>query len=129
MIQINTVPSVPSTEYSAGFLQGMVTRMEMSFCKYGAVADAYPNKVDAIASLKRRLEKYEETGNTEYLMDAGNFCMIEFMCPKHPNAYFKAEDSANSIGRVHATGIESQAANTIQRESQRVGGFYKRDGD
>lgn len=118
-----------ATEVSVAFVRGMAARMCMSFEKYGAVAEAYPEKVDALASLEKRIEKYKATGNTEYLMDAANFCMIEYMRPRHKDAHFKAEDSAASPGRVDHTGIQSQAANTIGRENVRVGGFYKRDGD
>lgn len=93
-------PSVPESENSQPFHQGMVDRMGVSFCKYGAVRDAYPHRVDAIESLKKRLERYERDGNTEWLMDVANFAMIEFMHPKHPEAHFRATDSKESPGRV-----------------------------
>lgn len=93
-------PNVPETEFSRPFAQGMADRMAMSYFKYGAVAEAYPKRVNAIASLRQRLDWYERTGNTEYLMDAANFAMIEFMHPRHPDAHFKAEDSARSPGRM-----------------------------
>lgn len=91
---------VLKTEFSENFVQKMRNRMIASYYKYGPVAKGYPENVDAIASLKVRLEKYEETGNTEYLCDVGNFAMIEFMLPRHPKAHFKAEDSDASPGRV-----------------------------
>ena len=91
--------SAPMSEFSPDFVQGMADRMAMSYYKYGALAAAYPNKVDAIESLKLRIQKYEETGNTEFLMDAGNFAMIEFMRPRHPEAFFKATDSTEAPGR------------------------------
>lgn len=91
--------SVPSSEFCQKFIQGMADRMGVSFHKYGKVADAYPEKVDAIASLKRRLEKYERDGNTEWLMDVSNFAMIEFMHPRHKDAHFEATDSKASPGR------------------------------
>jgi hypothetical protein len=99
VITLKTTPSAPSTEYSVEFLQGMVSRMEMSYFKYGAVADGFPHKLDAIASMKARLERYERTGNLEYLMDAANFLMIEFMHPRHADAHFTPEDSSKSPGR------------------------------
>ena len=37
--------------------------MATSFFKYGAVAEAYPSKVDALDSLQRRLNAYQDTGN------------------------------------------------------------------
>ena len=66
---ITLPPNVPETEFSEKFAQGMADRMAVSFCKYGAVKEAYPHRVDAIASLKARLERYERDGNTEWLMD------------------------------------------------------------
>lgn len=89
----------PITEYSHDFIQGMLNRMGVSFTKYGAIKDGYPNKVNAVKSLELRLKKYRETGNTEYLMDVANFAMIEFKYPAHKKAYFKAEDSNKSPGR------------------------------
>lgn len=96
---IKLPPNVPLSEFSDAFTQGMADRMAVSYCKYGAVKDAYPSRVDAIASLKKRLERYEETGNTEWLMDVANFAMIEFMHPRHPDAHFRATDSRESPGR------------------------------
>lgn len=83
----------------------MVNRMAVSFHKYGAVADAYPSKVDAVESLRQRLQKYEETGNTEWLIDAANFAMVEFIRPSHPDAHFKGTDSSESPGRTKLDGL------------------------
>jgi hypothetical protein len=137
LIEITTVRGIPDTEFSPAFVQGMHDRMDVSYCKYGAVAEAYPARVDAIASLKKRLERYEQDGNTEWLMDVANFAMIEFMHPRHPNAHFDATDADRSPGRVWNSGSETDAANTTSRENQRrggsdrttAGGFYSREGD
>lgn len=90
------------TEFSEKFTEGMKERMVVSFYKYGPLVDAYPEKVDAIGSLMQRLRKYADTGNTEYLMDAANFAMIEFMRPRHPNAHFEPTDDDGSPGRIAA---------------------------
>ena len=119
---------VPDSEFSIRFVQGMADRMAVSFHKYGLVADAYPSKVDAIASLKKRLELYEGTGNAEWLMDASNFAMIEFMCPRHPSAHFRSTSSDESPGRKIGDNF-TKAANTTNDEAARVGGFYKKEGD
>lgn len=108
-VTIETV--APTTEYSQKFLDGMLARMAMSFFKYGKVADAYPRKVNALDSLRLRLDKYAETGNTEYLMDAANFAMIEFMCPSRPDAHYTPTDSDGSPGRVGNHGGVNQNAN------------------
>ncbi len=128
---------VPTSEFSIPFVQGMADRMGMSYFKYGLVSEAYPSKVDAIASLKKRLQKYEETGNTEWLMDVGNFAMIEYMYPKHAKAHFEPTDSDQSPGRTWHAGSETANANTVSRENVRrggsntktSGGFYKSEGD
>jgi hypothetical protein len=99
-LDIKLAVNVPASEFSERFTQGMADRMSVSFCKYGRVAEAYPARVDAIASLKARLEKYEQTGNTEWLMDVANFAMIEYMHPRHNRAHFRATDSKESPGRV-----------------------------
>jgi hypothetical protein len=108
--RVKTSDTVPQSEFSTTFVQGMYDRMAVSFHKYGKVADAYPTKIDALASLKVRLERYVETGNTEWLMDAANFAMIEFMRPRHPKAHFKATDE-DATGRVKVSGVHSTKHN------------------
>ena len=92
--------SVPQSEFCEEFVQGMADRMGVSYFKYGAVADAYPDRVDAIKSLKKRLERYEADGNTEWLMDVGNFAMIEFILPRHEKAHYRPTSSEESPGRA-----------------------------
>ena len=99
IVMLNWPDGAPTSEFCTQFLQGMLDRMAVSYAKYGLVADAYPHKVDAIRSLQARLDKYAQTGNTEYLMDAGNFAMIEFMKPKHEDAYYEPTDVKGSPGR------------------------------
>lgn len=103
--------AVPKTEWSRDFIEGMLARMTVSFFKYGALADAYPHDVDAVASLKKRLEKYEEDGNVEWLMDVANFAMIEFMRPRHPDAHYTPQDSDTSPGRVDNRGKDRHDEN------------------
>lgn len=97
---MNKDENVPESEFSDSFVEGMYHRMAVSFFKYGAVANAYPHRVNALESLQLRLKKYEETGNTEFLIDAANFAMIEFMHPAHKEAHYKSTDSDESPGRV-----------------------------
>ncbi len=92
--------SILATEFSEDFIAGMKSRMEMSYYKYGPIRDAYPHKVSALESLRKRLDKYEESGNTEWLLDIANFAMIEFMLPSHRNAHFRATKAEESPGRA-----------------------------
>ena len=121
---VKRAKGVPDSEYSDRFDQGRYDRMAISYFKYGLVAEAYPARVDAIASLKKRLEKYEQDGNTEWLMDVGNFAMIEYMHPRHPKAHFRATDSDESPGRAWNSGTVTDAANTTSRENIRRGGSH-----
>lgn len=91
-----------ATETSRRFHDLMDAAMLVSFYKYGPVAEGYPERVNAIESLKLRLDKYAATGNAEYLVDVANFAMIEFMHPKHEQAFYQATDKDGSPGRVAA---------------------------
>lgn len=84
-----------STEYSYHFDKIRQDMLCVSFYKYGPMQENYKTEktIDAIGSLKKRLQKYEETGNTEFLADIANFAMIEFMYPQHPKAHYKPTDS------------------------------------
>lgn len=95
------------SECSPEFLQGMLARMDVSFHKYGPLKDAYPHKVNALQSMQKRLALYEETGNKEWLMDAANFLMIEFMRPSRKDAHMRATDSDESPGRAWHNGTKT----------------------
>jgi hypothetical protein len=96
-----TNEDILKTEFSPKFMELMKNRMIMSFYKYGPVRQNAGDKlVNEVESLKLRLKKYEQTGNTEYLVDVANFAMIEFMFPSHPKAFFKATDANGSPGLV-----------------------------
>ncbi|MEZ0060886.1 hypothetical protein ABIF26_006429 [Bradyrhizobium elkanii] len=95
---MNEISKVLATEFSEQFVQGMRDRMVVSFYKYGKVADA-AGKVNMVASLTDRLRKYAETKNTEFLIDAANFAMIEFMFPSVEGAFFAGTDDDQSPGR------------------------------
>lgn len=64
------------------FVRGMINRMIVSYHKYGPLKLAYPHKVNAVESLRQRVDEYRKTGNTEWLIDAANFAMIHFIASK-----------------------------------------------
>lgn len=109
------------------FLQAMVDRMAMSYYKYGDLRDAYPHKVNALESLRMRLTRYEETGNTEWLIDAANFAMIEFMRPRHQRAHYRATEAEESPGRM-VQGRQTPDANTAGHH-RGIGQYYRHEGD
>lgn len=83
------------TEYSEKFDEIRQNMMIMSYYKYGPLKDNYGNYkcMNAIENLKIRLQKYIDTGNTEYLADVANFAMIEFMNPQIEGACYKPTDN------------------------------------
>ncbi len=90
-----------SQEYSEKFDKLRKNRVETSFYKYGPVRRNFSTgNVQAIPTLERCLQKYKDTGNTEYLCDLANYAMFEFMYPQHPNAHFRETDSNESAGIV-----------------------------
>lgn len=138
MTCISVTIIVPDTEFSVPFVQGMASRMAISYSKYGHVNEESVKKFDPLLNLEARLARYRETGNTEWLMDVGNCAMIEFMFPQHPGAHFHDTDSDESPGRsLRSTGAMTQQANTHDVENRRLGcahgatagGFYRHEGD
>lgn len=108
---MSEIEKVLETEFCEPFVQGMRDRMVVSFYKYGKVADA-AGKINMIASLTDRLRKYAETKNTEFLIDAANFAMIEFMFPSVEGAFFAGTDDDQSPGRrVAKTGVVDKRDN------------------
>ena len=89
------------TEYSDEFDRLRQNRVAVSFYKYGLAKINFGEKlVDAIGCVEKCINKYKKTGNTEYLCDAANYLMFEYMYPQKEGAYFKATDSSESAGIV-----------------------------
>lgn len=91
-----------TSEANEQFLQGMLDRVDVGFHKYGAIEKGAP-KVNLTQCAINCMRKYASTGNTEYLIDASNYLMFEFMHPKHPEAHFKPTDDAGSTKRIAAS--------------------------
>lgn len=92
---------VLSKEYSEEFDKLRKNRVEMSFYKYGPARKNFATgNVQAIPTMELCVKKYRETGNREYLVDAANYLMFEYMYPQHPKAHFRATSSEESAGIV-----------------------------
>lgn len=85
------------TEYCKKFDEIRKNMMVTSYFKYGPLKDNYGTYkcMDAIGNIKKRLDKYIETGNTEFLADVANFAMLEFMHPSIEGAKYQPTDSGN----------------------------------
>ena len=91
-------PILPATEYSEEFDEKRKHAIMVSYHKYGSAKENFKKgMVDAIGSLKKNLKKFEETGNTEYLVDVANYAMFRFMYPQGNESY-RPTDSNQSAG-------------------------------
>ena len=85
-------------EYSIEFDEKRKNAILVSYHKYGPSKENFKKgMVDAIGSLKKNLKKFEETGNTEYLVDVANYAMFRFMYPQGNESY-RPTDSNGSAG-------------------------------
>ena len=89
------IEEILNTEYSERFDKIRKDMMVMSYYKYGPMKDNYDKFkcMDVIGNIEKRLEKYRQTGNTEFLADVANFAMIEFMYPSIDGAKYIPTDS------------------------------------
>lgn len=87
----------PRLDY-ADAVQKMYNRMAVSEHKYGPLENNYPEPKNSLANAKERLQMYLDTGNTEWLLDAANQIVIEFLFPTVEGAHFRATDSDESPG-------------------------------
>ena len=88
------------TDYSKPFDDKRKALICQSYYKYGKASRNFATgNVDAIGSLERCLEKFKQTGNTEYLCDIANYAMFRYMFPQN-GEYFKHTDSDDSAGIV-----------------------------
>jgi len=71
----------------------MQNRMAMSEHRYGDVFENYPSRADALKECAKRIQRYTKTHNTECLLDAANFLLIEATCSRFRDAHFTATDS------------------------------------
>lgn len=101
-------------------LQLMANRMAVSHFKYGNMAKNAGAGCDDMTGGRERLWMYDgegepsvrgkkgNTGNTENLIDAANFFIIEYLFPRHSKAHFKAQTSAQSPGLFFPEKEEAQ---------------------
>lgn len=89
------IKKILATEYSEEFDAIRKNMMVVSYFKYGAMKENYEKFkcMDALGNIEKRIEKYKETGNTEFLADVANFAMIEFMYPSVEGAKYVPTDS------------------------------------
>jgi hypothetical protein len=119
-MKINWPNGTPEDQFSLDFVQKMANRMVQGFHKYGPI-ELGVGGIDRMKSLRQRLERYEETGNTEWLVDAANMAMIQFILDGPEK--FTATRTEESPGLAKSTGGQLYSTARID------GKFYRRNGD
>lgn len=85
-------------EYSDRFDELRQNRVEVSYYKYGTASDNFGMKlVNALESHDMCVKKYLKTGNTEYLCDAANYLMFEFMYPQREGAFLSLQTAEKAL--------------------------------
>jgi hypothetical protein len=82
-----------ATQWSSKFEQYMRNRLVIGGIRYETFDEKRRgHSYRLLDSVRKRLDRYEQTGNQEYLVDSANCLMIEFECPTVPGTHFHATD-------------------------------------
>lgn len=87
------------SEWNAHFETLMRNRLIMGAFRYGLFHSEEKGAYDCVGSMYRRILRYHETGNLEYLVDVANLAMIEFTEGRHPNRHFAAIDDGEHTAK------------------------------
>lgn len=90
--QVSSYEELKESEWSEEFERLMRNRLIIGALRYGRLGAANKPQYDRINSMIKRLTKYQETGNKEFLVDVANICLLEFVECNHPNQHFHAID-------------------------------------
>lgn len=100
------------TEYDKQLDEIRKNMVLQSFYKYGPAKHNFgEHLVDPIDTCERCVKKYLGSHNKEYLADAMNYLMFEWMYPGFDDAFYKQTDSDESAG------ISGMSYNEIKKES------------
>lgn len=69
----------------------MRNRLIMGAIRY-RVWEGERGEHDYAGEIIKRAQRYIDTGNLEHLVDAANFCLVEFVTSRHPKKHFRASD-------------------------------------
>lgn len=107
-----------SKEYSEKVDKMRKALVEQSYYKYGSAAVNFGRRlVNALETSEKCVEKYNKTHNKEYLLDAMNYLMFEYMYPSYDDAYFHYTNSDESAGIAGMSILE------MERMKENDGGF------
>lgn len=96
------IAELQGSQWSDEFEKLQRNRLIVGAFRYGTAFQNDPSRknYNRVASIIKRLELYNETGNTELLVDCANLCMLEFVEGDHPLKHFKAADDGEHMKRA-----------------------------
>lgn len=97
-LRMETRKDILKRDFSEDFVEKMRNAIEMSHYKYGWAGKTYPELAQARKCIQERLDLYNRTHNKEYLVDIGNFAMLEYLYPSYKDARYTPTDSCDSPG-------------------------------
>ena len=92
-----TFEELQQSEWSVDFEKLMRNRLIMGAMRYGRIGAKNKPKYDRINSMIKRLTKYQESGNKEFLVDVANLCLLEFVECNHLNEHFNSIDDGEHV--------------------------------
>ena len=101
-------------DFSAEFVAKMKNAILTSHYKYGWMSKTYPELAQAYKCIRERLDLYEKTHNTEYLVDIANFAMIEYKHPAFPDSCYTPTDSDKSPGLAGGISYKELMEGTVE---------------
>jgi hypothetical protein len=102
-VERSKCPPAPSydelwnTQWCYEFATYMRNRLIMGFFRYGDIHKNNTTTEAKIASIRKRVDLYEQNGNLEHLVDIANIAMVEFMHSTHPKKHFDSVDDGTHI--------------------------------
>lgn len=86
--------NIPAKRFLPPFVALMFNRLRVGYYRYGHDDHRTGIEYDLAREAGKRLVLYQETGNLEFLVDAANYCALEFVFGKHSNRHFEAHDDS-----------------------------------
>lgn len=96
----HSIDNLKKSEWSEEFETLMRNRLIMGAIRYGKLGASNKPQYDRISSMILRLKNYQETRNTEFLVDVANLCLCEFVEGIHPNKHFNAIDDGEHVKKI-----------------------------
>lgn len=89
------------SEWLPKFEQLMRNRLIMGAYRYGKLGVPDKSQYDRIKAIQFHLDKYQEEGNTEHLVDIANLALCEFAEGNHPKKHFRSVDDGRHAEKLN----------------------------